>query len=248
MSPAVEACIDHHAGAQELRMAGKLLESRQEMRACAAEACPALLQRDCVSWLERIEAQIPSITFRVSVDGQSRTDGEVSIDGVPHPELTSGKAVELDPGKHRLRVVLPGVAPFEEELVWTEGERYRMVEVTLSSPARHVSKVETHRPVPLASYLLGGVAAAAAINGGIWAASSLSLRHDLEDTCAPRCPERRVDQLRRRALITDLSWGVSAAALIGATTVFVLRPELPIEVEASWLPGGGIGRLRLDAF
>jgi hypothetical protein len=252
-SPVVEACISHHVSAQELRLSGKLLESQKEMRACAAEACPVLLQGDCVNWLGQLETQIPSITFRATVDGVSRTDGQVFIDGVAHPELMSGKSVELDPGKHRLYFVVNGVAPFEEEFVCSEGERYRMVEVVLSSPSRAAPELEahlleTHRPVPVASYVLGGVAAAAAISGGIWGVSSLSLRRELEDTCAPACPDRRVDELRRRALFADLSWGVSAAAAVGAATVFLLRPELPIEVEASWLPGGGLARLRLDAF
>jgi hypothetical protein len=247
VSAVVEACVDHHTDAQKLRMAGKLLESRLEMRACAAEECPALLQRDCLRWLDQIETQIPSVTFRVTVDGQSRTDGRASIDGTARPELTTGKAIELDPGKHRLRFVLPGLAPFEEEFVSSEGERYRMLEVALSS-GRIAPQVETHRPVPVASYVLGGVAVAAAITGGILGASSLSLRQELEDTCAPACPDRRVDALRRRALFTDLSWGVSAVSLLGAATFFVLRPELPVEMDVSWLPGGGMGRIRLDAF
>src|SRR5262245_38292426 len=41
VSPVVEACVEHHTDAQELRMAGKLLESRVALRQCAAEACPA---------------------------------------------------------------------------------------------------------------------------------------------------------------------------------------------------------------
>jgi hypothetical protein len=246
--PAAEACINHHTSAQELRVSGKLLESRQEMRACAAEACPALLQHDCVTWLEQLETQIPSITFRATVDGVSRTDGTVFIDGVPHPELMGGRAVELNPGKHQLRFVLEGLAPYEEQLVSSEGERYRMVEVTLSSPTRGAPPAKTHRPVPVASYVLGGVAVVAAISGGIWGASSLSLRNELEDSCAPACSQRRVDELRFRALVTDLSWGVSVSALIGASAFFLLRPELPLAVDATWLPGGGLARLRVNAF
>jgi hypothetical protein len=250
--PVVDACVAHYTDAQELRMSGRLLESRAEMRSCAAEACPAIVQRDCVSWLDAIETQLPSITVRVTLDGR-RTDGRVSIDGELRPELTLGKAIELNPGKHRVRCELPGLSPFEEEFITSEGERYRMLEVALSSAGASVrvpgaGPIEQHRPVPLLSYMLGGVAIAAAINGGIWGASSLSLRQELADTCAPACPGRRVDALRLRALITDLSWGVSALSLIGASAVFVLRPELPVEVDVSWLPGGGMGRVRFVSF
>jgi hypothetical protein len=240
-------------------MAGKLLESRVAMRQCAAEQCPALLQRDCVGWIDQLEAQIPSITFRVTVDGQSRTDGQMFVDGTLRPELANGKAVEVDPGKHRVRFVLAGVGPYEEEIVSSEGERYRMLEIALFSTASaptpraethktETRRTETQRPVPLGTYVLGGVAVAAAVSGGIWGAASLSLRHELEDTCAPACPDRRVAELRQRALITDLSWSVSALALVGATTWFVFRPERAVEVDVTWLPGGGMGHLRLDTF
>jgi hypothetical protein len=242
--------VNHHTESQELRMAGKLLESRLAMRQCAAEQCPALLQRDCVGWLDQVEQQIPSLTFRVTVDGQSRTDGQVFVDGQPRPELASGKAVELDPGKHRVRFELAGVSPYEEEIISSEGERYRMLEVALLSSAAQAPapKQEMRRPVPLGTYVLGGVALAAAVSGGIWGASSLSLRRELEDTCAPACPERRVDELRQRALITDVSWGVSALSLVGSMTLFVFRPELPIELEVTRVRGGGMGTLRLYHF
>ena len=80
VSPVVQACVDQHTSSQELRMEGKLLESRDAMLECAAEACPALLQRDCVNWIEELRTEIPSITFRVTLDGQSRTDAQISID------------------------------------------------------------------------------------------------------------------------------------------------------------------------
>jgi hypothetical protein len=57
-----------------------------------------------------------------------------------------------------------------------------------------------------------------------------------------------VDELQRRAAFTDLSFGVGAAAAIGATLFFVLRPEAPVEADVGWLPGGGYGALRVQAF
>jgi hypothetical protein len=185
----------------------------------------------------------------VTVDGESRTDAEVFVDGTRSGEPASGRAVELDPGRHQLRFELPGIAPFEEEIVLSEGERYRMVEVSLSSPPRPATKAEMHRPVPLMTYVLGSLAIAGAVSGGIWGASSLSLRQELEDNCAPDCPDGRVDELRQRALLTDISLGVSVVSLLGATALFVFRPEIPVEVDVSWLPdGGGLGRVRVNAF
>jgi hypothetical protein len=249
VSPVVEACVEHHTDAQELRMAGKLLESRVALRQCAAEACPALLQRDCVGWLDQIEPQIPSLTFRVTVDGQSRTDAQVYIDGALSSEPSVGKAVDLDPGPHHVRVVLAGLPPFEERVLLSEGERYRMLEVPFTSPpSPPPAPPEMHRPVPLATYVLGGVAIAGAVSGGIFTASSMSLRSELRDTCSPSCSESRVDDLRQRALIADISWGVGVLSLAGAATFFLLRPELPVEVDVALGADGAVGFVSIDAF
>jgi hypothetical protein len=249
VSPVVEACVEHHTDAQELRMAGKLLESRVALRQCAAEACPALLQRDCVGWLDQIEPQIPSLTFRVTVDGKSRTDAQVFIDGAHNSEPSVGKAVDLDPGAHHVRVVVPGLPAFEDRVMLSEGERYRMVQVALSSPARPAPPpLEKHRPVPLATYVLGGVAVAAAVSGGIFSASTASLESELQDSCAPGCSESRVDELRQRALFADISWGVSVLSLAGATTFFLLRPEIPVEIDVALSSRGGAAFVSIDTF
>lgn len=249
VSPVVEACVEHHTDAQELRMAGKLLESRVALRQCAAEACPALLQRDCVGWLDQIEPQIPSLTFRVTVDGQSRTDAQVYIDGELTSEPSVGKAVDLDPGPHRVRVVVADLPAFEDQVMLSEGERYRLVQVALISPPRPPpAPLEKHRPVPLATYILGGVAIAGAVSGGIFTASSMSLNSELEDSCAPNCRSSRVDELRQRALIADLSWGVSVLSLAGATAFFLLRPEIPVDIDVALSPRGGVGFVSIEAF
>jgi len=252
VSPVVEACVEHHTDAQELRMEGKLLESRVALRQCAAEACPALLQRDCVGWLDQLEPQIPSLTFRVTVDGQSRTDAQVFIDDEPSSDPSVGRAVDLDPGPHRVRVVVPGLPAFEDKVMLSEGERYRMVQVALTSPPRAPpappAPPEMHRPVPLATYILGGVAIAGAVSGGLLTASSLSLQSELEDTCAPNCSESRVDELRQRALLADISWGVSVLSLAGATAFFLFRPEIPVEVDVAVSPGGCVGFVSIETF
>jgi hypothetical protein len=249
VSPVVQACVDQHTSAQELRMEGKLLESRNAMLECAAEACPALLQRDCVNWIEEIRTEIPSLTFRVTLDGQSRTDARIYIDGVVAHEPASGKAVDVNPGRHRLRVIFPGVPAFEQELVLNEGERYRLVEIALTSPPRQPPpKPEMHRPIPTGTYVLGGIAVVGAVSGVIWGASSLSLRKELDDTCAPNCADDQVNRLRQRALIADVSWGVSALSAIGAAAFFVFRPEVPVEVDVAVLPGGGLGVVRVGGF
>jgi hypothetical protein len=76
----------------------------------------------------------------------------------------------------------------------------------------------------------------------------MSLRSDLEDGCAPNCSESSVDDLRQRALLADISWGVSVVSLAGATAFFLLRPEIPIDVDVALSSRGAVGFVSIDAF
>jgi hypothetical protein len=111
-----------------------------------------------------------------------------------------------------------------------------------------------HRPIPLTVWVFAGVGAAAAINGTVWGLSTQALKGELETACAPPdhegCPPASIDIVKQRALIADISWGVSALSLVTAGAFYFLRPEKPVEsnaveLDVSWLPdGGAIGTLR----
>lgn len=258
----MEACLSSHSEGQELRLTGRLLEARDEFRQCGANLCPNQVQRDCISWHEQIQMQIPSVAFRVMADGVSRADVRVLIDGKLVFDQLSGKSVDLNPGPHEVRVELSPFEPHEQSLVVSEGDKFRIVEVKFSSPKEPLQgpgpagpkPVEMHRPVPVSAYVFGGVSAAAAISGVAWGLSAWSLRSELEAKCAPDCREQPVNVLKQRALITDISWGVSAASLVTASVLYLLRPEQPVDgepvgVDVGWLPGGGAyGTVTLEGF
>lgn len=252
----VNACVSSHSEGQVLRMSAKLLESRDAFMKCSASHCPNQIQRDCINWLEQIQLQIPSVGFRVTADGTSRADVKVYIDDKLVLDRLSGKAVDLNPGPHDLRVELPPYEPFKQLLVVSEGDKFRVVEVAFATPQPEKpvtpvapAPVETHRPIPLATYIFGGVSAAAAIGGVALGVSAMSLRSKMEAPldeggCAPRCTTESVNALKQRALFADISWGVGAASLVTAGVFYFLRPEQPVEedsvtMDVSWLPDGG---------
>jgi hypothetical protein len=252
----VAACLHHHIQGQELRRDGKLLQSREALRQCSVSTCPSQIIRDCLDWAGELARQVPSVSFRISADGLSREDARVSIDGAL-VDRTTGKATELDPGTHSLEVVLPRFPARETELVVNEGDQFRTIDVTFTTPpppaAQPRAAVEMHRPFPVAAYVFSGLAVASAISGGAWALSSWSLRSELEEGCGRSCPPRSVDVLRRRALLADISFGVGAASVILAGTFYALRPEKPvresIELDVALLPRGGlIGSVSVAAF
>lgn len=131
----VETCLTSHLNGQELRQSRKLLESREQFRQCARQECPSAIARDCVDWLGQFERQIPSVSVRVTADGAGRSDARVSVDGVPVESL-NGRAIELNPGTHVVRVELAPFAPFETSLIVSEGDQFRVVEAVFASPSR----------------------------------------------------------------------------------------------------------------
>jgi hypothetical protein len=251
------ACLENHAQGQEFRLSAKLLEGRDAFLRCSATHCPAQIQRDCLNYMEQIQLQIPSVAFRVTADGVSRADVKVFLDGNLVLEKLSGKALDLNPGNHEVRVILEPFAPYEQSLVVSEGDKFRMVEVAFATPTAPAAPEppprEMHRPIPLSSYIFGSIGAAALINGVAWGVSSWGLQKDLESSCAPRCQKESVDVLRQRALIADASWGVSAASLAVASIFYLLRPEVPVEGSvqvgvARWDEHGAIGTISVEAF
>ncbi|HTV21553.1 MAG TPA: hypothetical protein VMG12_22850 [Polyangiaceae bacterium] len=259
----VLVCLGNHTEGQQSRRDGKLLESRTAFRACSATTCPSEIIRDCFGWLEEVEKQIPSMSVTVTADGVSRNDAQVYVDDVLVLEKLSGRAVDVDPGQHRLRVVLPPFEPFEEQVFFPEGDRFRVVDVKFSSPrpatvagpttpSTTPTDIEPYRPVPIASYVFGGIGIAAAISGSAWGISNMALRSDMEDQCSPNCSDKSIDVLKQRALIADISWGVSIVSIATAATIYFLRPEesleQPVAVDLRLLPAGALGTFSVKTF
>jgi hypothetical protein len=254
----VDACLAAHTRAQEQRLTGHLLESRESLNQCSSTSCPRRVRQDCLRWLEEIQIQTPSIGFNVSADGTNRADVTVFIDGQLALEKLNGRSVDVNPGAHRVRVELPPYAAFERELVVTEGEKFRVIEVTFVSAPKLVVKKPvstrlTQRPVPVAAYVFAGIGAAAAANGAVWGGSVWLGKKRLQRDCAPNCSAGEINALEQRALIADVSFGVSALALASAATIYFLRPEPPdapgLQIDVSWLPArGALASLRLNGF
>jgi hypothetical protein len=97
------------------------------------------------------------------------------------------------------------------------------------------------RPVPVLVYPLLGVGVVG-IGGfvGFGLAGKAEQRR-LERDCAPNCTESDLSTMRRRYLIADISAAVGVGAVVGATVVYLFRPERRKRetVSVVALPGGG---------
>ncbi|WP_437307318.1 hypothetical protein [Sorangium sp. So ce388] len=230
-------CLAMHEEAQVARQEGRFRAARGALLACARSSCPSLLRADCASWLDALVREIPSVVISAESGRGDEADVRVLIDGQVVAEALDGKEIEVDPGKHVFRFELPPHAPIERTLLIRERERGRPVSVFFGErqaaappvSARSTSETapEGARPVPLAVYVLGGSAlAAAGLFAGVGAAG-MAERGSLQASCAPFCGEAQVQSVRTRFLIADLALAAGAGAAVSAGLLFWLRPAVP---------------------
>ena len=243
-----QVCLSTYVRAQELRKDERLRAAREAMLACAQTACPPAIAQDCGRWLTEVEGSIPTVVLSlVDRAGQDRSDVRVRLDGAPLVERLDGKALEVDPGEHVFRFETSGEAPIEQRVVVRQGERDRPIRVELprasAAPALAPSSAAA-RPIPLATWVVGGVGVAALGVSAAFGASALwgspgwtGLR-----SCKPTCNPADVDAVDRKLRIADVALGVGVVALGAAAVFYVTRPSEgpPQTVALAPLPGGAL--------
>lgn len=244
--PTSSSCFDQHERGQELRQAGKLLESRAAFGRCASAHCPAAVQHDCQAWSTELDTELPSVMFRVSVSGQPRADARVEIDGHWRQEAPA-RPVKLDPGLHELHVSAPSASPLYRQLELRAGAREHLALNLSALPRRS-------RPVPTLSWLLGGVGLAGTAGFVAFGLSSRALEEELEQQCSPVCSEESIDRVRQRSIIANVSLGVGVSSLAAAGALYLLgssdKPEeAGLKVGVAPVRGpGAICNLQLRTF
>ncbi len=216
------ACYDAHEAAQIERKAGAWRKARGLLATCGRLECPAIVQRDCVTWAAELAAEQPSVVIAVvRDDGSDVLGATVFVDSEPAPN--DGHALEIDPGTHRARVELVGHSAFEQSFVVREGERARRVAITVPSGPSGGKQAESRAP-SLPTYVLGGVAALALGSFGTFAVLGKSEENRLADTCRDRCSDDDVSGVHRSYVIADVSLGVAIVAAGAAVVTWLFLP------------------------
>jgi len=249
------ACVSAHTNAQELKRSGKLLEAQAELQICSSAGCPGAIISDCGQWIADLDQTTPSMIFEVRVDGKQSTVFKLEVDGTPLIDFS--KAHKVNPGRHVVRVEVPGFEPKEETVGMAEGQRMRLLEFKFESPQPDAAPGQNQgvmappppameRPTPVIVYPLVGLGVAGLGAFGVLSFLGKSEQDDLESKCSPSCEEAELEPMRRYYLIGDISAGVGAAALIGAGIVYLSRPEQPaVDSAASFrIAPATMGNLR----
>lgn len=170
----VQACLAASEKGQKLRSQGKLREARENFVVCGSESCPNVVRRDCNQWNSELAVSLPTVVFGAKDrSGKDLFDVTVSMDGEVLVKKLDGKSVTVDPGKHTFTFVAPGLTPLSETNLIKEGERARVINVTLEggdSPpsqggARPPAGEEGEHSIP--PWIVVGIGGAAVIAGAV---------------------------------------------------------------------------------
>jgi hypothetical protein len=229
--PTKDQCADSYEAAQRLRKAYKLRAAHEQLVVCAAASCPAFMTQDCAKWLGEVEANTPTVVLLAhGADGSALVDVHVTMDGEPLTDRLDGRAIAVDPGAHQMHYETAG-RTLDERIVVAEGARNQQVVADLgrltgrlaprSEPPSGVP-AGPPRPIPTATWVLGGAAAIAAVSFAAFAIAGRSVQ-----SCAPECTRPQVDDLRRDYLVADVSWIAALVAAGAALVVYLAAPSAP---------------------
>ncbi len=216
---------------------GQLVAGREDLQLCASAACPAAMNGLCAGDLRSLEGRIPSVVLAATdPGGRDLSDVRVSEGGRPLVAALDGRALEMDPGPHRFRFERAGSAPVETTVVVREGEKDRVLTVTLGPATAALpppvpphadgpGTAQTSRPIPWTVYAAGGLTVATAGFFAYFGLHGLAQRADL-GVCKGSCDQGPVDTATRNLNIAD---GFMAAAIVGVagtTLLFLTRPRV----------------------
>lgn len=239
MAPAVaiagdkERCGSSYIDAQRLRRLGSLIQARAELEVCLQE-CSEAVQPDCAQWLDEVTRALPSVVVTVQRAGTDVANAVVIVDGAP--AANAARAVELDPGQHRIEVDVEG-ARAARDVVLREGEKNRRVVIELERPSAStgLAPPAIERPVPptveraaprmpwltIGAGTLGAAGLLTFASVGIYGNSRYA---DLE-ACRPRCDPKDVSSVRSTYAVADVALGVGIVALGVALVSYMAREE-----------------------
>jgi hypothetical protein len=253
------ACSDAAEKGQELRDSHRLIEARERFRECANSACPAVIQKDCIGWLEQAERSLPTVVLSAKdANGSDVTDVRVSVDGRPFVNELSGQAMPIDPGSHVFHFERGDGTTQERRAPIREGEKNQTVVVVLGTPHDGAAEAPAAasrpnegsrqgapwRTVGWAAGAIGLVGLAVGAVFGLMAVSDKSDAHCV----GGECDAEPLASARRHATVSTIGFVAGGALLAGGTALVLFAPRADSRRATSvrLAPSLGAGAVHLE--
>jgi hypothetical protein len=216
-----DPCVDAHAQGQIVRKAHQLVEASEQFHACAQQMCPAMVQKDCVVWLDEVEKSLATVVL--TVEDRAATElarVDVRVDGRPLPNALDGRALRMNPGPHAFHFFdTADGSSLDQQVIVTEGERNRGIAVVLG----RIPPPSRAQPSGLrtAGWVLGGLGVVGLGVGtvaGVVAIGDKGSAHCVNDVCA----SGPLAGARSAAAVSDAGLVAGGVLLAGGVALLVL--------------------------
>ncbi|WP_437603254.1 hypothetical protein [Sorangium sp. So ce590] len=238
-------CAASYEQAQQLLRDRALLRARAELRACVS-SCPAMLARDCQSWSEEVERDMPSVALSAtSAEGRAPGRVRVLLDGAPLVEALPRDPIEVDPGRHTLTFEDAAGTRVVTVVTLSPGDKALPIAVRFPAAAPPRPAAGAAAPVrPRWPLVLVGAGAVGLGVGAFLGIKGHLDRSELRSRCAPGCPADKVASIDTLWKAGAISAGAGLVATgVGTAVYFQLDPVVPAAGSAL-LPGGAALSLR----
>lgn len=221
LDPSTQACLDAYQATQELRLDGRLLRARASAMSCAQESCPAAVRSGCTKWLRELIDEQPSLTILAHEGDRDISEAVVYIDGQRASDTLTGRPIEVDPGRHVVKLVRSNRAPLEQTVLVVGGAKNRALSFEYPAPPSKAAPAPS-RGGPVGGIVLAGLGVALT---GVFAVLAYSGSRDLSrmrETCGVRhiCSDADIHAVKTKLATGDAFLAaavVSASAGIGWT-------------------------------
>jgi hypothetical protein len=223
-----DACLAASDTGQKERDAGHLIEAQKQLLFCSRDVCPRIVRNDCGKWASDVQERVPTLVFAARDSrGADLAEVGVEVDGAVVTSKLDGRPVPANPGEHHLRFTHEGSAPLEQTVVVREREKGRTIAVEFPAAENPAEEVTTPPPEksssPVPAFVVGGVGVLALGSFAYFGITGSNDASSLRNSCAPRCSDSSVSDVRRKLLIADVSLGVGVVSLAVAGYLLLSR-------------------------
>lgn len=242
-----ETCVASFDRGQKAQSDRALRRALADLIVCAQESCPSVLRADCAGVLAEVRSALPTVVFAADDgNGHELTDVQVYAGRELLASSLDGRAIAVDPGTVELRFESPGIAPVVTTRMIREGEKSRVIRVSLGGASssgaegagvpkgdaaadRGPSAAPGPRRSTLGWVLPGSLAAVGLAGLGVALYTRLhfdSRVDELRGSCAPDCTQQQRSDLSGTLVASNVALGAGLGALaVGVVTWFLTAPS-----------------------
>ena len=223
----------------------RLRAERAQLLVCAVATCPADIRKECVSRVDEVNQQIPTIIFAAKdAAGNDLSAVKVTMDGEVLSERLEGTALSIDPGQHTFTFETAGQPPLTKAFLIQEAQKDRREVVTFGGgeaapvplPATPTAAQPAEQPPQrhglggqkIAALVVGGVGVVGLAVGGIFGAMAMSKQSEAQSVCPNQCATAdgvtKWSDTASAGNVSTIAFIVGGVAVAGAAVLWLTAP------------------------